>query len=396
MVAQNEMKTTFKILFTVPLIIAVLFLVFSYLLSMPLGLALFFFTPPGSEVSQRFILGLPIILDFYIPVPINAGLVFLFLLSVYAVCFVGAWRSRESLHEVVEKAFSRPFSQLFNNNLFAMPIIASMLLVAFIIIHDSLGVPTGPGPFEPSEDPLQPFKDFFWVTYAPLVEEIAFRLSPIGIFLIAYLFVVGKERMATLSRKNLLKVLFLIPLFPDKAKELLGVRTVREFGVRSISLAEWIMIVFTSVAFGLAHIGGGWEPGKSISVTLNGLAFGLVYLLYGAQAPILLHWFLNYYWNSLNLALDFYPTLSPIVFLIGFITLIVGMVGLLMFTVLLSAWIYRKWKGNVASLPSPPTQLPTPPPPIIRFCRQCGWVLSENMKFCPHCGKILEEEKEES
>ncbi|MFB0501376.1 MAG: type II CAAX prenyl endopeptidase Rce1 family protein [Candidatus Bathyarchaeia archaeon] len=398
MVAQYEVKTVFKILFTVPLIIAVLFLVFSYFLSLPLGLALFFFTPPRLDVSRLYLLKLPIPLflnpDFSIPATINAGLVFLFLLGVYTLCFASAWMSRESLHSIIRKGFSRPLSQLFNNNLFAMPIITSMLFIAFIIIHVFLGVPTGPGPFEPSEDPIQPFKDFFAVTYSPLVEEIGFRVIPIGIFLIAYLFVIGRERMGTLSGGEFLKVLFLIPLHPDKAKELLGVRTVREFGIRGISLAEWIMIVFTSVAFGLVHIGGGWEAGKSISASINGLAFGLVYLLYGVQAPILLHWFFNYYisgYGAYGLALDFYPIISPIFLLIFLATLILGVLGWIMFTALLGARIYRRRKRVVPPQPLPLSP-PTPPQPITRFCRQCGRLLSENTKFCPYCGKSMEEE----
>ncbi len=402
MVTQYEVKNFFKILFTVPPIILVLFLVFSYFLSLPLGLALFFFTPPRLDVSRLYLLKLPIPLlidpDFSIPVTINAGLVFLFLLGVYTLCFASAWMSRESLHSVIRKGFSRPFRQLFNNNLFAMPIITSMLFITFIIIHVFLGVPTGPGPFEPSEDPLQPFKDFFAVAYSPLVEEIGFRVSPIGIFLIAYLFVVGRERVATFSGGELLKVLFLIPFYPDKAKEFLGVRTVREFGIRGISLAEWIMIVFTSVAFGLVHIGGGWEAGKSISASIDGLAFGLVYLLYGVQAPILLHWFFNYYisgYGAYGLALDFYPIMSPIFLLIFLGTLILGMLGWIMFTALLGARLYRRRKRAV-----PPQLLSLPPPmpsqPIIRFCCRCGRVLSENAKFCPYCGKAIEEKKEES
>ena len=403
MVAQYEVKKPLKILFKALLIVAVLFLVFSYFLAIPLGLALFFFTPLAFDVSRLYLLKLPIPLlinpDFSISVTINAGLVFLFLLGVYTLCFWGAWMSRESLHRVIRRGLSRPFSQLFNNNLFAMPTITSMLFIIFIIIHVFLNVPTGPGPFEPSEDPLQPFKDFFAVTYSPLFEEIGFRVIPIGIFLIAYLFVVRKERIAMLSRRGLLKVFFLIPLHPDKAKELLGVRTMREFGIRSISLAEWIVIVFTSIAFGLVHIGGGWEAGKSISVSIDGLAFGLVYLLYGVQAPILLHWFSNYYWSlffSEDLALKFYPIVSPISFLILFVTLILGVLGLIMFTTLLSVRLQRRRKKVVTPPPLSPLSPSTPLQSIIRFCRRCGQMLSEDVKVCPQCGKALEEKKEKS
>jgi len=403
-VAQNETRIVLRILLVAPLIIFVLFLVASYFLSIPLGVALFFFTPEGSSVSNIFLppSELPILLfmmfGVYIPAAINIGLVFLFLLGVYVVCFVGAWIFRESLHDVVKKSFSRPFTKLFNNNLFAMPIIASILFIAFIVIHVFLGVSTGPGPFEPSEDPLQPFINFFELTYSPLVEEVGFRISPIGIFLLVYLFLVGGKRVATLSGRERLKVLFLIPLNPDNAKKLLGVKTVREFGIRGVSLAEWVIIIFTSLAFGLAHplLGSGWELGKAISTSMYGLAFGLAYMFYGAQAPILLHWSVNYYWYCYDLAFG-----DLVASLLVLMALIVGVLGWSMFAGLLGvrvyekvkSWWYRRWKRAV---PAPPlsTQLPPPTssPPTIRFCRRCGRVLSEDMQFCPYCGKAFEEE----
>ena len=396
-VAHYDMKMVFKTLFVAPLIILVLFLVSSYFLAMPLGLTLFFFTPNGTTVGEQyyyFRMELFMVYDFYLPVALNAGQVFLFLWGVFLICFVAAWRFRENLHEVIRKGFSRPLSKLFNNNLLAMPIISSMLLIAVVAIHsfqESYGVPTGSLP------EMDPFELLLSLTYSSLIEEISFRISAIGVFLIAYLFWMGRDRVATWSGGQALKVALLIPLYPEKAKRLLGVKTVSEFGIRGISLTEWIMIIITSLAFGLIHWLSGWGPGKITTVTLQASAFGLAYLIYGAQASILLHWFFNYYWYSYVLALDFYPTVLPIVFLIDLVTLILGVVGWSMFAVLLGVWVHRRWKGGVAPLPPSPTQLPpsTPPPPIIRFCRQCGRVLSEDVKFCPYCGKAFEEERKE-
>jgi hypothetical protein len=405
-VAQNETRTVLRILLAAPLIVFVLLLISSYFLSMLLGPALFFFTPEGAAFSKlslpptEFPMLLFMIFGFYIPVTASFGLVFLFLLGVYVVCFAGAWLFRESLHDVVRKGFSRPFTKLFDNNLFAMPIIASMLLVAIIAIHffqESQGIPTGSLP------ETEPFHLFFQLTSSPVLEEISFRISTIGVFLIAYLFLVGGKKLATLSAGQALKVALLIPLYPDKAKKLLGVKTVSEFGIKGISLGEWIMIVITSLVFGLLHVLSGWGPGKFTTATLDGLAFGLVYLFYGVQAPILLHWFFNYYWYGFILALDLHPnsfSLILIIFLIEIATLIVGVLGWSMFAGLLGvrvygrvkSWWYRRWKKAV---PSPTPMLTQPPPPTsptIRFCRGCGRVLSEDMKFCTYCGKAFEEE----
>ncbi len=393
--AENEEIKFLRSLLVVPLTIFVLFLVSSYFLSLPLGVALFFFTPSGLDVSRLYLLKLPVelfmVVDFYVPVTINVGLAFLFLSGVYALCFVGAWMSRESLHNVVRKSFSRPFTKLLNNNLFAMPIITSMLFTAVIAIsyfQESHGIPTGPAP-----EWGNPFETFFiGGALLTLVEEIGFRISTIGVFLIVYLFLVGKKSVESWSAGQALKVAFLIPLYPDKAKKALSVKTVSEFGIRGISLGEWIVVIITSLVFGWAHVGHPWGLGKFTTATLVGLAFGLAYLLYGAQGPILLHWFFNYYWMLLfseDLALKFYPIVYPISFLILFATLILGVVGCSMFTVLLGVRLYRRRKRDVA----PPDVPPSPPTPIIRFCRQCGRVLSEDVKFCPYCGKAFEEER---
>jgi len=189
-VTQNETRIALRILLVTPLIVFVLLLVSSYFLSMPLGLALFFFTPEGAAFSKlplpltEFPMLLFMVFGFYIPVPASYGLAFLFLLGIYVICFAGAWRFRESLHDVVRKSFSRPFTKLFNNNLFAMPIIASMLFIAVATIHlfqESQGIPTGTLP------EIDPFRLFFQLTSSPLLEEIGFRISTIGVFLIVYL-----------------------------------------------------------------------------------------------------------------------------------------------------------------------------------------------------------------
>jgi len=402
-VAQNETRTVLRILLAAPLIVFVLLLISSYFLSIPFGLSLFFFTPEGVTFSKLSLppTELPMLLfmtvGFYIPVTASYGLAFLFLLGVYVVCFAGAWISRESFHNVVRKSFSRPFTKLFNNNLFAMPIIASMLFTAVIAItlfQTSQGIPTDPLP------EAEPFHLFFQLTYSPVWEEISFRISTIGVFLVAYLFVVGGKKLAKLSAGRTLKVALLIPLYPDKAKKLLGVKTVSEFGIKGISLGEWGMIVITSLVFGWLHVGRPWGPGKFTTATLQGIALCLVYLFYGVQAPILLHWFFNYYWGGFILALELYPnslSLIFIIFLIEMVTLMVGVLGWSIFAGLLGVRVYgrvkswrgRRWKKTVPAL-SPSTQ--PSPSPTNRFCHGCGRVLEEDMQFCPYCGKAFEEE----
>jgi hypothetical protein len=124
------------------------------------------------------------------------------------------------------------------------------------------------------------------------------------------------------------------------------VKTVSEFGIKGISLGEWIMIIITSLAFGLAHYIFGWGLGKITTATLDGFVFGLAYLFYGVQAPILLHWFFNYYWGGFSLALELYPNSLSVIFLIEIATLIVGLLGWSMFAGLLGVQVYRRLKNR--------------------------------------------------
>ena len=74
--------------------------------------------------------------------------------------------------------------------------------------------------------------------------------------------------------------------------------------MRMIGRLEFFTIIGSSLVFGLTHFlsGAGWEIGKISTAMVSGLALGLVYLRYGAYAPILLHWFFNYYFGAFDLA----------------------------------------------------------------------------------------------
>jgi len=334
----NGIGEPFKRTFKALMIALVLVLIASYFLAMLLGLELFFFTLEGRALSIR-VYPLPVVLFllFQIETPsvLNSGHIFLFVWSVYILCFGIAWLWRERFHKVVGNAFLRPVSQLFSNFLFALPIIASMLLLAVIGIHyfqeSALGVPTG----EPVL-PENPFETFFLLAYSPLIEEIGFRLSPIGLFLIVYVLWAGRNVVAQLSSKHLLKLLLVAPIYPEEAKRMVGLKNVGANGFRGISIAEWIMVLATSLIFGLAHLLSpiGWNVGKVTSTFMVGFVWGLAYLAYGFQAPILLHWYFNYYFYAYELASDLYPSTFSIEVLISLLTIVVGTLALLALLIL--------------------------------------------------------------
>jgi len=239
-----------------------------------------------------------------------------------------------------------------------MPIITSMLFIAVLAIislQSFVGVPTVPAP---EAEKLPPVILFFIINYDVLIEEIGFRLIPIGFFLIILIFEARVLNGIMLSGKEQLKLSFTTLVYPDKAKRTVGLKTVSDFGIRGgISQGEWIMIFLTSVAWGLVHfMVGGWTVGKFTSVFVDGLVFGLAYLVYGLYAPILLHWFFNYYSEVLfNISLEYYPYLFPISALAALLILAIGIVG----------WIALTTIGvkKLLKLKARPSKL-LPPPPL--------------------------------
>jgi hypothetical protein len=87
----------------------------------------------------------------------------------------------------------------------------------------------------------------------------------------------------------------------------MGLNTIRSNGFRyGISRFEWLLLGVSSAAFGAVHFlaGGGWQIGKISTAFMSGMVLGITYLMYGAYAPVLLHWFFNVYLGSFNLAAE--------------------------------------------------------------------------------------------
>ena len=244
------------------------------------------------------------------PIGFNLDVIFFGLWSIFTLSFIAAWIFRENFHKVIKESIVQPTRKLFNSCLFAMPIINSMTLIAVVAINslqEAGGIPTGTSPIK-----SEPFLAFVDLSYSAVVEEVGFRLIPIGVFLVFYLFIT-KRTASTFSLKQKLKLFFTSILFPDNAKRMVGEKTVSEYGIRrGISLGEWGMVVFTSIIFGLAHFNPGvsWEIGKISSAAFAGLVIGLSYLVYGAQASIIMHWFFNAYTDTYFLFSELYPICS--------------------------------------------------------------------------------------
>jgi Type II CAAX prenyl endopeptidase Rce1-like len=229
-------------------------------------------------------------------VPANAFVLVVTFMLIFALCFWAAAKDRggfiNSLAALTRKA--KPTTT--PNWLVVMPLISSFLLILTLILSISLksaGVPVGGLPT------TTPADLFASITFAPVGEELGFRITVIGV-VVAIRTLLPLHRgqglaiagFATVTRRILIAL-----ISPDRAKEAAGLPSIGTRGWRGIHWTEWTFLIISSAWFGLAHSlsGAGWGPGKALTAGLTGLALGMVYLLYGAYADILLHWFFNFY-----------------------------------------------------------------------------------------------------
>ena len=322
---------------------------------MGLGILVFFSTAEGLKFSQDM-MSLHPLLIVDVEMTVNIGLYFLFLWWVFALCFAAAWKYRASLSNKIREFFSSAAKRSpFSNNLLAMPLITSMLLVATIVLNylqTRGGVPTGSFP---SSDP---FLDFLKVSRAPLVEEIIFRIIPIGAFLVTYVFIAGKRTRPDFSWSQRLKTIILSVFQPEKAKETVGLKTIGKHGLfGGIIWAEWVMVFLTASIFGVAHYLGGWGPGKISQAAMSGAVFALAYLYYGIQAPILLHWYFNYYFTVFDLSSSYYSAEVDFAYFLAVSTNV--FLGILMWIAMMIFGIMAVFKV----LRRKPKPIPVPEPP---------------------------------
>ena len=179
-------------------------------------------------------------------------------------------------------------------------------------------------------------------------------MIPIGAFIVFYMFAT-KRTSAPFSVRQKLKHFFASILFPDKAKGMVGAKTVNEHGIiKGISLGEWGVIVFTSIIFGLAHFNPGvsWEIGKITSATFAGFVLGFSYIAYGAHAAIIIHWFFNTYTKTFLLFSDSYPVAVPFANMVWILSLILGIFGWIAAATLVSLKLVKMFENRGENLQS--------------------------------------------
>ena len=273
-------------------------------ISFGIGLYLVFFTNLGGEIN--WVDNVP--LDFLLlsifgfqSIYFNLGIAFLLFWFVYLICYVYCFLNPISLKELpFLRAIIRSdnaYTQIekkngngaFDNYLmitlswFSAYFILSILID---VIQQIFGVKLG----NPLTD--NPLLSFFYLSAAPLNEEIFFRVILMGLPLFLIFVPLGRGKfLSTLNHPY---------------------SRIHEYKGKYTTAGIIIIIVLSSFVFGLSHVifGGGYEIGKITQAALGGLIIGWIYYRYGLSTAITFHWISNYVFFAYSI-LGFYLFQTP-------------------------------------------------------------------------------------
>jgi Type II CAAX prenyl endopeptidase Rce1-like len=323
----------------------IIFTVAMMLVSFPAGI----YTVFGAHLSENYTASIPVSAlnyDFVfatvsVPVVGTLGDLFVIFSAIYLGFFLLAARQGPGLLTALRASVSHGYEALFTNPLAATLVLlgaTSLVTVLVDAFQTNAGVSTG----SLAGDPFNLLLNF---TLAPLLEETTFRLIMIGVPVLILSLIMFRD----FSPMKIARALWR-PSSVWDVDEVEGVETVYSFKettsslfqasqsdslkVRAIRPVVYVFFVLSSLIFGYAHYasGAGWGVGKISEAALAGLALGYLYIKYGFQTNVLLHWSINYVgsifsflaqavwgvsWTSATGSyLDVIPTLD-VVFLLG-------------------------------------------------------------------------------
>ena len=206
-----------------------------------------------------------------IPVDVEIGDAFIVLWIVYVVLFtIALLGPKDGFLKTMSSLLSQGRLKTKSNYLVAVTKWFSILILVSAIINfvqEIFGISTIPPVAENN------LIQFFYVTLAPLTEEVGFRLLLIGFPL-----------FAIYSHKSSIKHFFKSLWSPDNLHVYDSKRAI-------------ILIVVVAVFFGLSHVisGDPWSDGKFAQATASGIILGWIYFRFGLISAILVHWATNYF-----------------------------------------------------------------------------------------------------
>lgn len=246
------------------------------IISFPLGAYVVFQSDIGDDINYEYPLNQFELfvggVGFSIPVNIEIGIAFVVLWSTYVILFtIAVLGPKEGFLKTLSSLLS--FGKIKTTSNYMVSVtkwFSVLILVSALItyIQQGFGVSTLPPATE--NDLIQ----FFYVSLAPITEELGFRVFLIGLPLFAFY-----------SHKNSVKHFFKSLWSPSNNLHIYE------------NKKALILIVIVAVFFGLSHIlsGDPWSNGKFAQALASGIILGWLYFRHGLVSAILVHWATNYF-----------------------------------------------------------------------------------------------------
>jgi hypothetical protein len=255
---------------------ALLSVIFGLLLvSFPIGIYVVFETDIGGDINYEFPLTHLELFDetdFYqAPIDVSVGDAFVILWVFYLTIFVIAMLGpKDGFSKALSPIISiGKYNPRLNYMIGVTKWLSILILISALInfVQEGFGIDIVPPLAD--NDLIQ----FFYVSLAPLIEELGFRLLLIGIPL-----------FALYSNKSSVKYFIRCLWNPD----ILDIHNMKK---------AIFLIIFVGVLFGFAHIafGDSWSEGKFAQAAASGIILGWVYLRFGFVTSLLIHWATNYF-----------------------------------------------------------------------------------------------------
>ncbi|RNJ76637.1 MAG: CPBP family intramembrane metalloprotease [Nitrosopumilus sp. H13] len=288
-----------------------------FLVSFPIGMFVVFESELGGDINHEYPLthlDLFYGTDLYqSPSWVTMGDVFVALWALYAVVFVVSMMGpRQGFLRSLSAVISHGKYDSLSSYMVGITKWFSVLVLASVvvdIVQSGFGVKIVP---PASGNDLE---QFFYVSLAPVLEEVGFRVVLLGI----PLFVMYSGRT---SIRYFVRCLW------------------RPYDLDIIHYRKAaVLIAVVAVLFGLAHIvtGEPWSEGKFAPAAASGAILGWAYLRYGFAASLLIHWATNYFifayatfvsqTNLVSLEVAF---MHPLLSSIEIILIVAGVVSVLM------------------------------------------------------------------
>jgi len=247
--------------------------------SIIIGIYLVFFTNIGKDITWEDSVPLNfLLLDAFNISNLQStlGITFLFFWFVYLIVYsINIFKPVFLFNGIKNKQLSDYKFKIFdlsNSNYIYITIqwFSAYFVLSIIIdlVQQLFGISIG--------NPLldNPLVSYFYLTAAPLNEEILFRVIFLGVPLSLIFFKFKNSFISTL-------------IHPSKNVSVES---------RNLKILVFLIIFLNSVFFGLSHVvfGGTYEIGKITQASLGGLFLGWLYYRYGLGTSIIFHWISNY------------------------------------------------------------------------------------------------------